>query len=440
MERSGDSVRFKQAERAKPVGGFDHEDAKEGRDAIKVHIQRLRTRRVTGTKPDENRLTIEAVRSEINKSLNSLKPQAFCSPKEHLCVHGPPGMQGPKGPRGRRGPRGFTGRKGSRGHPGDPGPHGKQGVTGLPGQKGERGIQGITGPRGFPGAKGDPGESISLPTVVISPIKQTVRENQNVVFQCSAMGNPQPTIKWFRSDASRWTDRFRSKAGGKLEGRRVTLADAGKYICVGKNLLGSTNNSAMLIVEAPPRVQLLPGPTHAKTGQSATLPQCHVTGFPTPVVTWRKLTGIFTSNRAMYDNGTLTLIAAERSDTGPYECTAKNPLGVSSAVTTVFVWSQPKFIIKPPSSIHKFSGKYLSLNCSSTGHASVSWRRIGGAWEEERMKVQNGTLTISAVRKSDSGSYICEAKMLFYSTEAKTVLEVTGKLKSYFSNSRTSNQ
>jgi len=158
-------------------------------------------------------------------------------------------MQGPKGPRGRRGPRGFTGRKGSRGHPGDPGPHGKQGVTGLPGQKGERGIQGITGPRGFPGVKGDPGESISMPTVVISPIKQTVRENQNVVFQCSAMGNPQPTITGFRSDASRWTVRFRSKAGGKLEGRRVTLADAGKYICVGKNLLGSTNNSAMLIVE-----------------------------------------------------------------------------------------------------------------------------------------------------------------------------------------------
>ena len=214
-----------------------------------VHIQRLRTRRVTGTKPDENRLTIETVRSEINKTLNSLKPQAFCSSKEHVCVQGPPGMQGPKGPRGRRGPRGFTGRKGSRGHPGDPGPHGKEGVTGPPGQKGERGVQGIPGPRGFPGAKGDPGESISMPTVVISPMKQTVRENQKAVFQCSATGNPQPTITWFRSDSSRWTDRFHSKPDGRLEGRRVTLVDAGKYICVGKNLLGSTNKSALLIVE-----------------------------------------------------------------------------------------------------------------------------------------------------------------------------------------------
>ena len=34
-----------------------------------------------------------------------------------------------------------------------------------------------------------------------------------------------------------------------------------------------------------PRVRLSPGPTHAKQGQNVTLPQCHVSGFPAPVVT-----------------------------------------------------------------------------------------------------------------------------------------------------------
>ena len=41
MERAGDAVRFKHAERAKPVGGFDHEDAKEGRDATKGNFKNV---------------------------------------------------------------------------------------------------------------------------------------------------------------------------------------------------------------------------------------------------------------------------------------------------------------------------------------------------------------------------------------------------------------
>ena len=202
-----------------------------------VHIERFRTRRLSRTKPEENKLTIETVRSEINKTLNSLKPQAFCSPKEHICVRGPTGIQGPKGSRGKRGPCGVMGRKGSRGRTGNPGPQGVPGVKGDP------------GPRGFPGAKGEPGESISTPTVVISPMDQTIKENRNVVFQCSATGNPQPTVTWIRADALHWTDRFRYERGGRLEGRHVTLEDAGKYICVGRNMFGSANMSATLIVE-----------------------------------------------------------------------------------------------------------------------------------------------------------------------------------------------
>ena len=124
---------------------------------------------------------MESVRSEINKTLNSLTSRAFCSPKEQMCVQGPPGRQGPKGSRGKRGQRGATGRKGPHGIRGEPGPHGKQGITGPPGQKGEHGIQGVPGPRGIPGAKGEPGESISAPTVVISPMTQTVKENQSAV-------------------------------------------------------------------------------------------------------------------------------------------------------------------------------------------------------------------------------------------------------------------
>ena len=114
-----------------------------------------RTRRFSskaGTKPHE--FTMESVRSEINKTLNSLTSRSFCSPKQQICVQGPPGMQGPKGSRGRRGARGATGRKGPRGDRGEPGKHGKQGSTGSPGLKGGKGDPRSSWSQGDPWCKG----------------------------------------------------------------------------------------------------------------------------------------------------------------------------------------------------------------------------------------------------------------------------------------------
>ena len=153
-------------------------------------------------------------------------------------------MQGPRGSHGRKGPRGATGRKGSRGDRGEPGPQGKQGIMGPPGLKGEEGIIGVPGPRGIPGAKGEPGESISGPTIVISPVNQTVKENQSVLFQCSVSGNPQPTVMWL---GIRNTP-LRSREG-RLKLSHVNLDDAGKYTCVGRNVLGSTSESVLLTVQ-----------------------------------------------------------------------------------------------------------------------------------------------------------------------------------------------
>ena len=142
-------------------------------------------------------------------------------------------------------------------------------------------------------------------------------------------------------------------------------------------------------------------------------------------MTWRKLTGYLPRNRAVFHTGSLTIQAALSSDSGPYECTARNRLGQASKITTLFVWSRPTFTTKPPSVVVKVLGEDLSLDCTSTNQASVSWRRVGGAWEKQRMKVENGTLKISSLRMSDFGDYICEAKLLtFYSIQTKITLDL----------------
>ncbi|XP_067046450.1 contactin-4-like isoform X1 [Acropora muricata] len=380
----------------------------------------LRTRRFSGRAPDDPKLIMEALRKEINKTISSLKPEAFCSSLEQTCVQGPPGIPGSKGSRGERGPVGSIGQKGSRGFTGH---SGESGIMGPPGEKGAQGEKGSPGPRGYPGAKGDAGATLSAPTVVISPMKQVVKENQSAIFRCSATGNPKPSVMWVLSDPN-WTSHFLYESNGTLEVRDVSITDAGKYTCVAKNLLGAMNKSAILTVEAPPRVQLASCPTHAKIGRRATLPRCNVTGYPVPVVTWRKLGGVLATERAVYGEGSLTLVGARKTDTGLYQCRAKNNLGESSALTTLVVWTQPKFILRPPSRVDKNSGQNLLLKCKATPLASVFWRRVEGDWIADRMKVKNGTLEISSLTQSDSGSYVCEARLLFYTIRATTTLRV----------------
>lgn len=151
-----------------------------------------------------------------------------------------------------------------------------------------------------------------------------------------------------------------------------------------------------------------------------------MTGFPEPVVTWRKIPGFLVKDTTVQDRGLLTVGPAEKHDTGSYMCYAKNALGETSAVTSLVVLSLPKFITRPPPTVSKLEGSDLTLSCSAIGDPSptISWKRSQGAWVEERMKVNRGTLQISALSAADSGVYICEAKVSYYTVEVRTHLVV----------------
>lgn len=153
-----------------------------------------------------------------------------------------------------------------------------------------------------------------------------------------------------------------------------------------------------------------------------------MTGFPASVVTWRKIPGSLAKDRAVQDGGILTVGLAAKHDFGSYVCHAKNHLGEASAVTSLVVLSLPKFITKPPQMIIKVPGDELSLSCSATGDPTpiISWKRSKGTWEDERMKVNRGTLKISSLNENDFGIYICEAKVPYYTIETRTDVTVKG--------------
>ena len=231
---------------------------------------------------------------KINKLLSEGRLQ-LCQSNDDRCSSGPPGPPGPPGPIGKRGARGRRGQKGKTGDKGDhgimglPGRHGKQGIMGPVGLKGEPGAKGKTGDKGdhgimglpgrhgkqgimgpvgikgepgangikgekgdmgaagVPGSKGEPGESLSVPTVVVSPVTLTVNETQSASFQCSASGNPEPTVVWIKLGNQSEIAQS-AVSGGMLQLENVTGNDAGMYRCLGINILGRNHASVQLVV------------------------------------------------------------------------------------------------------------------------------------------------------------------------------------------------
>ena len=192
---------------------------------------------------------------KINKLLSELKTHV-CQSNGVKCLPGPPGPPGPSGPRGqkgvrgRRGQKGRTGSKGDRGIMGSPGKSGKQGIMGPKGLQGEVGLKGQKGdigPAGMPGAKGEPGESISAPTVAVSPAKMTVNETGSASLQCSATGNPKPNTVWSKLK-NQSEIRQSAVSGGKLLLKNVKASDSGTYQCSAANILGQAQAQVQLVV------------------------------------------------------------------------------------------------------------------------------------------------------------------------------------------------
>ena len=165
------------------------------------------------------------------------------------------------------------------------------------------------------------------------------------------------------------------------------------------------------LIAVHPRVSLHPGPYHVIEGSNVTLPTCHVTGFPAPVVTWRKSSGRLPQGRAQYNNTALQISDVRKVDSDWYYCSAVNLLGDVERKTLLVVISLPKFTIKPPAKVSARTGDTLTLNCSATGDPRpvISWKRQGAALPVGRSHRTNDALVIRDLKEEDAGNYICVA-------------------------------
>ncbi|XP_037574425.2 roundabout homolog 1 [Dermacentor silvarum] len=248
-------------------------------------------------------------------------------------------------------------------------------------------------------------------------------------------GHPEPTVTWFKDgvQVQPGTGRVRLLAQGALLIADVRPSDQGRYVCRAANLLGTRDSPpALLSVHTKPYFVRVPEDVTALAEESVEF-ECKVNGDPKPTVTWRRKDGKMPVGRAyVQEDKNLHIRNVVPADEGSYVCEIENIVGSTSASAILIVHSRPTFRLTPQNQKVGING-VAKFDCLATGNPppSVFWTREGSqelmfpGKSHGRFSVsQEGTLTITGVRKEDRGYYVCSALSVVGSSMAKGLLEV----------------
>ncbi|XP_055079317.1 basement membrane-specific heparan sulfate proteoglycan core protein isoform X9 [Periophthalmus magnuspinnatus] len=204
----------------------------------------------------------------------------------------------------------------------------------------------------------------ALPKVMINvrTSVQTVMIGNSVEFECQAVGDPQPTVRWSKVGGA--LPPHIVVKGGMLKIEQVTEADAGQYRCTATNDVGSVQSQVVLNVQSLPQIAALPETKEVTVGSDAVLP-CVASGYPLPEIKWSKLDGEL-APKCSQEAHVLTVPRVSHEDSGTYVCTASNKQGKVEAFTTLQVHERvmPYFAQEPVS--------YLTLPTIKNAYKSFS--------------------------------------------------------------------
>ncbi|XP_029956397.1 roundabout homolog 1-like isoform X2 [Salarias fasciatus] len=272
-----------------------------------------------------------------------------------------------------------------------------------------------------------------------NPVDVMVAVGEPAVLECQPpRGHPEPTISW-RKDGANLDDRDEriTIRSGKLMITNTRKSDAGKYICVGTNMVGERESeiAELTVLERPTFVRR-PSSVVVLAEESVEF-HCVVQGDPVPTVRWRKDDSDLPKGRfEILEDHTLIVRQVTSSDEGSYTCVVENMVGKSEASATLTVHVPPAFAVRPRNQVAAV-GRMVTFQCEATGNPqpAIFWQREGSesllfSYQPpqpfSRLSVsQMGSLTITDVQRSDGGFYSCQALNIAGSVITKALLEVT---------------
>ncbi|XP_069748530.1 roundabout homolog 1 [Narcine bancroftii] len=275
-----------------------------------------------------------------------------------------------------------------------------------------------------------------------NPSDVMVAAGEPAVMECQPpRGHPEPTISW-KKDGVRLDDRDEriTIRGGKLMITNTRKSDAGKYVCVGTNMVGERDSEVaeLTVLERPSFVKK-PNSQVLLVDETVEF-KCEARGDPMPSVHWRKEDGVLPKFRSEILGGnTLVIQHVTAADVGTYSCVAENMVGkaeTSVTLTKDIGSTPPQFMVKPRDQMVAV-GRTVTFMCEATGNPqpAIFWQREGSQnllfsyqppEPSSRFSVsQVGDLTITNVQRSDVGYYSCQALNVAGSVIIKAFLEVT---------------
>nr|XP_010588342.1 contactin-6 isoform X1 [Loxodonta africana]XP_010588343.1 contactin-6 isoform X1 [Loxodonta africana] len=245
-------------------------------------------------------------------------------------------------------------------------------------------------------------------------------KDSSIKLECFALGNPVPNISWRRMDGSLLPGKVKySKSKAILEIPNFQQEDEGFYECTAGNLRGRNIAKGQLIFYAPPEWEQKIQNTYLSIYDSLFW-ECKASGKPSPYYTWLKNgERLNPEERIQIENGTLIITMLNVSDSGIYQCAAENKYQIIYANAELKVLaSAPNFSKNPIKKVSVVQvGGDISIECKPIAfpRAAVSWKRGTENLRQSKrvFLIEDGSLKIYNVTRSDAGSYTCIATNQF---------------------------
>uniref|UniRef100_A0A669D6I3 Contactin-3 n=1 Tax=Oreochromis niloticus TaxID=8128 RepID=A0A669D6I3_ORENI len=257
----------------------------------------------------------------------------------------------------------------------------------------------------------------------------SVREGQGVVLLCGTpTSSGDLTYAWIFNEYPYFVQqdnrRFVSQQTGNLYIAKVEPSDVGNYTCVVMNSItkGKVQSSPTSLIlrtdgvmgEYEPKIEVnFPDNVPAAKGSTVTL-ECFALGNPVPEITWRRANGVpFPSKVKMkYSNAVLEIPSFQQDDTGGYECVAENKMGKNTVSGRLAFYAKPQWVQTMKDTALAIEER-LYWECRANGRPkpSYTWLKNGQQLlSEDRIHVEDGVLSVSALTLSDAGMYQCVAE------------------------------
>ncbi|XP_032243017.2 tyrosine-protein phosphatase Lar isoform X2 [Nematostella vectensis] len=264
-------------------------------------------------------------------------------------------------------------------------------------------------------------ERVTNVTVMFKPKETTLRTDANgntvsvgstVSFFCAARGYPKPTYKFYikaRGQPPRRLDYRDAELTGHI--KNLGVVDSrwhGTYICIPSNSVGEGPRQELLLyVRYPPQIIRPPRDMNVDEGDQKTIVQCQADGYPSPQITWLKLSR---PDQILSKGETFFITSVTREDHGLYRCMARNNVGAAAIKDFTINVRYPPVINTTASSrqVAAWIGYRATLDCYADGNPlpKYTWRNASGVIA---VSETGGKLTVTAHDNSAFGDYTCEA-------------------------------